>query len=157
MGVERPISTTMFPLVKGANPEAFTVTVYVPGFRLTTLKPPLSSVVAVASLFVPLFLAVTAAPATTSLFGFVTEPFIAPVVVDWAIALSAQTASTKREAKQKRRNLHISGKLLKEISTLRTILPASHRAQSELRLPRTLRTACSKGMTGNKCRRRFLS
>ena len=67
-------------------------------------------------MLVPLFLTVTAAPTTTSLFGFVTEPFIAPVVVDWAIALSAQTASTKREAKQKRRYLLISGELLKEIS-----------------------------------------
>src|SRR5713226_9703535 len=115
MGVERPISTTMFPLVKGANPEAFTVTVYVPGSKLVTLKPPLSSVVAVVSLFVPLFLTVIVAPVTTSLFGFVTLPFIAPVVFDWAIALSAQTASTKREARLKRRDLYISGELLRKI------------------------------------------
>src|SRR5437667_4884065 len=87
-----------------------------PGSRLLILKPPLSSVVAVASLFVPLFLTLTVAPDTTSLFGFVTVPFIAPVVVDCASTLNAHIANTTREAKQKRRDLYISGELLKEKS-----------------------------------------
>src|SRR5262249_36685896 len=45
------------------------------------------------SLFVPIFFTVTAAPATTSLFGLVTTPPIEPVVVDCAnaIALKANT------------------------------------------------------------------
>src|SRR5438874_13074985 len=101
-----------------------------PGSRLTTLKPPLSSVVAVASLLVPLFFAATVAPATTSLLGLVTVPLIAPVVVDCAIALIPQNAVTSREAKQKRRNLLITGELLKEIRIVENVLRASHRAQS---------------------------
>src|SRR5882672_9437512 len=78
-----------------------------PGSRFTTLKPPLSSVVAKASLLVPLFLAVTVAPATTSLLGFTTVPLIAPVVVDWAITLSAHDAKINRLTKKARSILDI--------------------------------------------------
>src|SRR5258708_8642927 len=101
-----------------------------PGSRLLILKPPLSSVVAVASLFVSLFLTVTVAPVTTSLLGFVTVPFMAPVVVDCAIALSAHIAMSTSEVIQNRRDLNISGELLREIRIVETNLRASHRAQS---------------------------
>src|SRR6266571_1992777 len=101
-----------------------------PGSRLLTLKPPLSSVVAEASLLVPLFFAETVAPATTSLLGLVTVPLIAPVVVDCPSALTAQNAATSREAKQKRRVLVITGELLKEIRIVDTVMHPSHRAQS---------------------------
>src|SRR6266404_400261 len=101
-----------------------------PGSRLLTLKPPLSSVVALASLFVPLFLTVTVAPATTSLLGLVTVPFIAPVVVDCAIALNAHIATSTRVVIQNRRELNITGELLEKIRIVETNLRASHRAQS---------------------------
>jgi len=64
------------------------------------------------------------------LFGFVTEPFIAPVVFDWAIALSAQIATSTKLAKQNRRALHITGELLKEIKIVETKLRAIRRAQT---------------------------
>src|SRR6185369_4520881 len=67
--------------------------------RFETLKRPESSVVAVSSRLVPRFLTVTAAPETTSLFGFVTTPPIEPVVVDCANA-TALSASTIRLTKQ---------------------------------------------------------
>src|SRR5258708_4550472 len=89
-----------------------------PGWRLTILKPPLSSAVAVASVFVPLFLAVIVAPVTTSLFGFVTVPFIAPVVVDWAVALSAHIATRAREAIQNRTDLNIQENSLRKSNSL---------------------------------------
>src|SRR6185295_1875061 len=98
-GVSRPISTITFSCVSTLKPEELTVTEYRPGCKLATLKRPVSSVVAVSSLFVSTFLTVTEAPATTSLFGFVTTPPIAPVVVDCAKAI-AQRAITSRPAKQ---------------------------------------------------------
>src|SRR5437660_8406581 len=79
-----------------------------------TRKPPVLSVVSVASLFVSLFLTVTVAPATTSLFGFLTVPVMAPWVFDCAIALNAQNASTISAAKLKLKILRISGELLRE-------------------------------------------
>src|SRR6266571_4714048 len=127
--VARPTSTTTASLEKGAKPDTFTVTVYVPGSRLVTLKPPLSSVVALASLLVPLFFAVMVAPATTSLLGFVTVPAMPPVTVPWASA-AAQNAATSREAKQKRRVLVITGELLRKVRFVETIVRASHRALS---------------------------
>jgi hypothetical protein len=53
--------------------------------------------VAVSSLFVPLFFTVTAAPGTTSLFGFVTTPPIAPVVVDCAKATALKLSTNKHK------------------------------------------------------------
>src|SRR5438094_7462313 len=155
--VERPSSTTTFSFVKGAKPEAFTETVYNPGSRLMILKLPLSSVVALASLLVPVFLAVMVAPAITSLLGFETVPFIAPVTVDWAIALSAQIATSTKVAKQNRRVLHITGELLKEIKIVETKLRANRRAQTLPKNPRTFWIACSDEKTGNKRRWQFLS
>src|SRR6185503_12737270 len=70
-----------------------------PGCRFATLKRPVSSVVAVSSLFVPTFLTVTAAPGTTSLLGLLTTPPIEPVVVDCAKAI-VLSASTNRHTKQ---------------------------------------------------------
>src|SRR4030095_10863039 len=64
--VSRPTSTTTFSWVSGLNPEELTVTAYLPGWRLATLKRPVSSVVAESSLLVSTFLTVTAAPGTTS-------------------------------------------------------------------------------------------
>ena len=52
------------------------------------------------SLFVPMFLTVTAAPATTSLLGFVTTPPIAPVSVDCANC-AQRTAPEQTRAKRK--------------------------------------------------------
>src|SRR6266496_556809 len=128
-----------------------------PGSRLTTLKPPLSSVVAVTSLFVPLFLAATAAPATTSLLGFMTVPFIAPVVVDCAIALRAQVRTTKSEAKQNRRDLDMTGELLKIFSN---VVDHFARERSGAELTETFENALScwfRRIAVNNCRRRFLS
>src|SRR5437588_6769505 len=59
------------------------------------------------------------APATTSLLGFETVPLIAPVTVDWAIALSAQIARSTKVAKQNRRVLHITGELLRKSKSLK--------------------------------------
>jgi len=73
---------------------------------------------------------VMVAPAITSLLGFETVPLIAPVTVDWAIALSAQIARRTKLAKQNRRVLHITGELLKEIKIVETKLRTSHRAQT---------------------------
>src|SRR5687767_848068 len=98
-GVSRPISTITFSLTIGLKPDELTVTEYLPGCKLATLKRPVSSVVAVSSLFVSRFLTATEAPDTTSLFGLVTTPPIAPVVVDCANA-TAQRASTSRPAKE---------------------------------------------------------
>src|SRR5215831_12310575 len=132
--VSRPTSTITRGWVNGAKPLEFTVSEYSPGRRLGTLKRPESSVVAASSLLVSLFLAVIEAPTTTSLFGFVTVPPIEPVTVDCAIALTAQNAERMREAKLKRRNLLITGELLRRISNVISISRASHRAQ-KLRLP----------------------
>src|ERR1051325_5252745 len=70
-----------------------------PGCKLTTLYLPVSSVVAESSLLVSTFFTVTAAPGTTSLFGLVTTPPIAPVVVDCAKAIALR-ASTNRLTKK---------------------------------------------------------
>src|SRR5215216_4848794 len=83
----------------GLKPAELTVTAYLPGCRFATLKRPVSSVVAASSLFVSTFLTVTEAPGTTSLFGLVTTPPIAPVVVDCAKAIALR-ASTIRHAKE---------------------------------------------------------
>src|ERR1700752_25529 len=93
--VSRPTSTTIFSCVSGLKPAEFTVTAYFPGCKLATLKRPASSVVALSSLFVSTFRTVTAAPGTTSLFGFVTTPPTAPVVVDCAIATALNPSTTK--------------------------------------------------------------
>src|SRR5690242_14595089 len=98
-GVSRPTSTITFSCVSGLNPDSLTVTEYVPGRRFATLKRPVSSVVAVSSLLVPVFLTVTDAPATTSLLGLDTTPPIEPVVVDCANA-TALRANTNRLVKK---------------------------------------------------------
>ncbi|PYS28672.1 MAG: hypothetical protein DMF75_18450 [Acidobacteria bacterium] len=91
------------------------------------------------------------------MLGFETVPFIAPVTVDWAIALSAQIARSTKVAKQNRRVLHITGELLKEIKIVEIKLRTSHRAQILPKNPRTFWIACSEGKTGNKRKRQFLS
>src|SRR6185369_6564137 len=98
-GVSRPTSTITFSCVSGLKPDELTVTEYLPGCKLATLKRPVSSVVAESSLFVCVFFTVTEAPGTTSLFGLLTTPPIAPVVVDCAKAI-AQRASTNRPASE---------------------------------------------------------
>src|SRR5690242_14737804 len=109
-GVSRPTSTMTFSCVSGLNPDELIVTEYRPGCKLATLKRPVSSVVAESSLFVSTFLIVTAAPGTTSLFGLVTTPPIAPVVVDCAKA-TAQSASNSRLAKGNFINLGMGNSL----------------------------------------------
>src|SRR5574338_1481918 len=94
-GVSRPISTITFSCVSGLKPEALTVTAYVPGCRFATLNRPVSSVVAVSCLLVPVFLTVTDAPGTTSLFGLLTTPPIDPVVVDCAEATALRPSNNR--------------------------------------------------------------
>src|SRR5262249_2219934 len=92
-----------------------TLTEYLPGRRLATLKRPVSSVVAESSLFVSMFLIVTEAPATTSLAGLVTTPPIAPVVVDCAKA-TVQSVSTSKAVKESFRILDMGNSLLKRLT-----------------------------------------
>src|SRR5205814_1486146 len=98
-GVSRPTSTITFSCVNGLKPDELIVTEYLPGRKFATLKRPVSSVVADSSLFVSIFFTDTEAPATTSLFGLVTTPPIAPVVVDCAKA-AAQRTTTSTPAKK---------------------------------------------------------
>src|SRR5215213_3040314 len=98
-GVSRPTSTITFSCVSGLKPEELILTAYVPGGRFATLKRPVSSVVAVSSLLVPVFLTATVAPGTTSLLGLDTTPPIEPVVVDCANP-TALTANTIRLIKK---------------------------------------------------------
>src|SRR5215213_5052257 len=112
-GVSRPTSTITFSCVRGLKPDELIVTEYLPGCKLATLKRPLSSVLADSSLFVSRFFTVTEAPDTTSLFGLVTTPPIAPLVVDCAKAI-AQSASTSRPARENLMILDIFGELLRE-------------------------------------------
>src|ERR1041384_1586161 len=104
--------------------------VYSPGCKLEILNRPESSVVAMSSLLVPAFLTDTVAPGTTSLFGFITVPPIAPVVVLCAMALRANAKTISNEPKLNRTNLVITGELLNRNQFVLNLVRASRRAQS---------------------------
>ena len=65
--------------------------------QVRNLEASASSVVAASSLLVSTLRTVMAAPGTTSLFGLLTTPPIAPVVVDCAAAIELRPSSNKHK------------------------------------------------------------
>src|SRR5262249_28699112 len=106
ISVTLPIWTTTCSALYGAKPEASIVIVYVVGASLPIRKYPVSSVVVDSEAFVPLFFAVTVAPAIPAPEESITVPPTAPSVVDCALTrglklntLAAQKDSTAIQVK----------------------------------------------------------
>src|SRR5262249_52112850 len=115
-------------IVAFAKPLDSATTVYLPGGRSGMVYRPSSLALAVRTRPVSLFVTVTLAFATAAPFVSTTCPEIWPVLAcDCANALTAHRASTVSEAKQNRRNLFITGELLRKSNLFQTNMRAAAR------------------------------